>query len=98
MAKRLRENRVVLEGEWDLDRKDELAALLARLTKDSPATIDVRGVTYADSTMLSLLATLALRFEGVAITLVHPQPQVLRVLKIANFDKLFRIVEGASDR
>jgi anti-anti-sigma factor len=98
MAKQLRENRLVLEGEWDLDRKDELATLLERLTKDRPATIDVRGVSYADSTMLSLLARLALRFEGVAITLVAPQPQVLRVLKIANFDKLFQIVEGASDR
>jgi anti-anti-sigma factor len=83
---------IELHGEYDLSRKDELNELLAALPRDEAATIDLRGVTYADSTFLAALATLALRFQGVVITIMCPQPQILRVLKIVNFDKLFRIV------
>lgn len=86
-------NTLALEGEWDLARRDELQALCALLSSERPATIDIRGLTYADSTVLSALATLAVRFNGATITLLGPTPQIKRLLLMVNFDKLFRIVE-----
>lgn len=91
MAKRFN-NHVILEGEWDLSRKDELTALLATLTRDEPATIDLSGVTYLDSTALNALVMLRLKFNGLPVTLVGPNKSVRRVLKIVNFDKIFQII------
>jgi hypothetical protein len=44
-------NRVTLDGEWDLSRRDELIGLCSTLAKDGPATIDLRDCRYADSTV-----------------------------------------------
>ncbi|HEY6326868.1 MAG TPA: STAS domain-containing protein [Candidatus Cybelea sp.] len=86
-------NRVALDGAWDLARKDELTALFDGLKMDGDATIDLRGVTYADSTVLAALAGLAQRFKGITITLFRPPPQILRLLKLVEFEKLFKIVD-----
>jgi anti-anti-sigma factor len=83
-----------MAGEYDLSRKAELEALLGTLASDRPATIDLRGCTYADSTVLSILALLRVRFAEVPITLLGPTPQLRRLLKIVNFDKIFRIIES----
>jgi anti-anti-sigma factor len=93
MQEPARKNQVALEGEWDLSRKAELITLLGTLTKRGPATIDLRGCTYVDSTVLSVLAALRLKFQEVPITLLGVRPQLLRVLKIALFDQLFNIVD-----
>lgn len=68
-------NRITLDGEWDLTRKDELITLLSGLTLGRPATIDMSGCTYADSTVLSALALLRRTFEDVPIILITPQEQ-----------------------
>lgn len=94
MPEPLLKNRVALDGEWDLTRREELAALMGRLSLDGEATIDFRGCTYADSTVLSALAILRARFADKAVTLLGPSSQVKRILKIANFDRLFRIVDS----
>ena len=88
-------NRVRPDGEWDLGRRDELADLLSQLNPDDPATIDLRGCTYADSTVLSALVTLRAKFRNIPVTLLGPSAGLRRILKIANFDGLFRIVEGS---
>jgi anti-anti-sigma factor len=88
-----RKNQVALDGEWDLSRKAELIALLGTLAKNSPATIDLRECTYADSTTFSILAALQLKFREVPITLLGAQPQLRRILKIIAFDQLFNIVD-----
>jgi anti-anti-sigma factor len=82
-----------LDGEWDLTRRDELLALVVSLAPETPAVIDLRQCSYADSTVLGVLAGLRLKFGRVPITLLAPQPQVRRVLQIVNFDKLFTIAE-----
>ena len=87
-------NRISLEGEWDLARKEELIALLAGLRSGQPATIDLSRCTYADSTVLAALGLLKRTFEDVPITLIAPQSQTKRLLKITGYDKLFRIVDG----
>ncbi|HYL27989.1 MAG TPA: STAS domain-containing protein [Candidatus Nitrosotalea sp.] len=93
MAKDRHLNRVALDGEWDFSRKDELAALLGTLERDGAATIDIKGVSYADSTLLSVLAALRMKFAEVPITLLGPQPQIRRLLKLVQFDKLFNVVD-----
>jgi anti-anti-sigma factor len=85
-------NLVALDGEWDLSRKDELKALLAGLSVKLPAVIDIRGLTYLDSTVLSLLGALSLRFHKTGVTLLGPNANVLRLLKLMRFDTLFSIV------
>jgi anti-anti-sigma factor len=83
-------NVVRLEGEWDLARREELEGLLGRLTVNGEATIDLRGCTYADSTVLSALAILRVKFTDTPVTLLGPSPQLRRVLRIARFDRLFK--------
>jgi anti-anti-sigma factor len=87
-------NSIALEGEWDVTRKNELKALFNSLTTDGPATIDLRAVTYVDSTALSLLAALSLRFKNSPITLIRPNASVLRLLKLLRFNDLFHIVDA----
>jgi len=87
------DNRVSLNGEWGLDRKDELKAIFASLAERQPATIDMRGLTYFDSTGLSLLAQLVIRFGKTPVTLLGPNPFIRRVLRIMRFDQLMRIVD-----
>lgn len=86
-------HRIELEGELDLARKNELERLFNSLEKDGPLTIDLRRVTYADSTFLSVLASLALRFQEVPITLLGATPNLRRVFRVVQFDKLFQIVD-----
>src|SRR5579863_8613183 len=86
-------HRMELEGELDIARKDELTRLFDSIQKDGPLTIDVRRVTFADSTFLHLLASLAVRFQEVPITLLGATPNLRRVFAVVQFDKLFRIVD-----
>ncbi len=89
-------HRIELAGELDLSRKDELKRLFDPLEKDGPLTIDLRRVTYADSTLLHLLASLALRFQEVPITLLGATPALRRLFEIVQFDKLFQIADDGS--
>ncbi len=87
-------HRIELAGELDLSRKGELKRLFDPLQKDGPLTIDLRQVTYADSTFLHLLASLAVRFQGAPITLLGATPPLRRLFEIVRFDKLFQIADG----
>ncbi len=87
-------HRIELAGELDLSRKSELKRLFEPLQKDGPLTIDLRHVTYADSTFLHLLASLAVRFQEVPITLLGATPPLRRLFEILQFDKLFQIADG----
>ena len=46
-------NRVTLNGEWHLARREELADLFSRLSTSGRATIDLSRYAFADSTVLS---------------------------------------------
>lgn len=94
-SRSLEENRLELEGEWDLDRRAELDSLFARLRPGTQAVIDMRRLTYLDSTVLNKLAALQQRLDC-QITLLGPSPQIYRILCLVSFDKLFRIVKVSS--
>lgn len=87
-------HRIKLEGELDIARKDELKRLFDAIQRDGPLTIDLQQVTYADSTFLHHLASLAFRFQEVPITLLGATPGLRRIFDVMQFDKLFRIVDA----
>jgi anti-anti-sigma factor len=85
--------RVELDGEYDLNRKEEVAQLFASLSTDGPAVLDMSRVTYVDSTFLRELAVLHLRFKEFPVTLVGVDSNVERILRIVKFDRLFRFAD-----
>ncbi|HVR47376.1 MAG TPA: STAS domain-containing protein [Candidatus Binatia bacterium] len=86
------ENRLELEGDWDLSRREELDFLFSALRSDEPAVIDMSRATYIDSTVLHQLASVRQRFNGHQITVVANGP-VSRLLRMVAFDKMFRVVD-----
>jgi anti-anti-sigma factor len=85
---------IELSGEYDLARKQELAAEFAVLSNGDPLAIDMRRVTYVDSTFLNELATLRLRLDERSVTLVGVRPNILRILQLVKFDRFFTFSDG----
>ena len=85
--------RIQLDGEYDLSRKEELVAVLGSLSAKGPAVVDMTTVTYVDSTFLRELAGLQIRFKRWGVTLVGVSAAIKRILEITSFDQLFRIVD-----
>jgi anti-anti-sigma factor len=56
---------------------------------EGPAIVDLATVTHLSSAGLSELARVAKRVGAGTVTLANMQPQVLRVLQIVQFEKLF---------
>lgn len=80
-----------LEGEYDLTRKAEVAALFASVGDIGPIVIDMTNVSYIDSTILLELATLKSRNDGRTIKLVGLNSHIRRVFAIVKFDELFEL-------
>ena len=79
---------ITLSGEYDIARKQELAAIFGATNGES-VTIDMSDVTYVDSTFLNELASMRLRRQERPVTLVGVQPNVSRILQIAKLDRFF---------
>lgn len=62
--------------------------------KTNALTLDMFGVHYIDSSALGMLLILNGEAEknNIDVTLQGCQPDVLQVLKLANFHKIFKIV------
>jgi anti-sigma B factor antagonist len=80
---------MVTEGQFDG---------MLRAFQDGEATdieVDLRFVTFLDSSGLGLLARLrqASQLRGGSVTLLAPPAQVLRTLRIVGFDQIFSITE-----
>lgn len=89
----LSQGHVVLEGEYDLTRKQELASLFASLDGADPIEIDLSRVTYLDSTVLHELIALRARRKDGTITLAAPNPNIRRIFELTHLDQLFQITE-----
>lgn len=85
---------IELSGEYDLARKQELAALFAGIDGKTSIAIDMRRVTYVDSTFLHELITMRLRLQERSVTLVGAQPGVVRILNLAKLDRFFILQAG----
>lgn len=86
--------RIELDGEYDLSRREELSLLFAALPDTTPTVIDLSRVTYVDSTFLRELASLHFRFKENRVTLVGANSSIRRLLGLVQFDQLFCIAES----
>lgn len=89
------EHEVRLVGELDLGTAPKLRDELARLTADGArlVTVDMRELSFIDSTGLSVLITglKRLRQDGGDMTLRSPTPGTLKVLEITGLTEVFTI-------
>ena len=83
------DHHIELTGEYDIARKGELSAAFAAVANGQPVTIDMRQVSYVDSTFLGELAAMRIRPIERTVTLVGVQPNVARILRIAKLDRFF---------
>lgn len=86
---------IELAGEYDLSRRAEVDALFAQAPADRPTTIDLRRVTYMDSTVLHGLARLHARVGEHTVTLTGLNAANRRLLRITGLDALFAISDGS---
>ena len=91
-----------LRGAVDMVTEDQFDGMLLAF-QDSAATdieVDLRFVTFLDSSGLGLLARLnqASRQRGGSVTLLSPPSQVMRTLRLVGFDQIFSITESPHPR
>jgi anti-sigma B factor antagonist len=84
-----------LSGEADLSTLGQLRdALNAQISGGArQLTIDLSGLRFADSGSIRALtdAHLALRAKGGTLELVHPQPNVARILVLLGIDQVLTV-------
>ena len=88
-------NRIALKGEIDLYNSPDLAAALQRFLDNNVQTVyvDMRGVTYMDSSGLGVLISAANRLvkQSGQLFLIRPSLQVLRLLEMTRLLGFFQI-------
>lgn len=84
---------VLVEGRFDYRMYESFKASYSDLDDTSTQiNVDLSETDYMDSSALGMLLMLREHVGRAAkILLVNPTPDVMRVLTIANFDKLFAI-------
>ena len=87
------------EREWDLAASEQFAQLLAPACDRPNVIIDMSRVEYIDSSCLGKLAALrkARKPSAPQARLVVASPNVLRVLKIVGFDRLWPIFSSLDE-
>jgi anti-anti-sigma factor len=87
---------IALQGELDIERRDEIIASLQLDEGDAPILIDLSDVPYADSTVIAQL--LRFRNEATArnrrLALLIGSPQFGRVLQYAGLDQAFAVFDN----
>ncbi len=88
---------VSLTGEIDIFNSDEVKTALLEMVseKEQNVYIDCKNLSYIDSTGLSALVAVLKKVKAYSgdVTLKNLLPNVFKVIKITNLDKLF-IIEG----
>jgi len=91
---------VALSGEIDIAAVHELRTELAAFTQSGgPVVIDLRAVSFIDSSGIEALCAARRDAEGAggSVVLRSPSSAVVRVLEITGLDDLFRIEPAAAD-
>ena len=89
---------LIVDGEVDLASADRLVDAVSRMLDGSPPRLDVRKVSFLDSTGVHALIRIA-RMQGGDVELVAPSREVRRVLDLVGLDSGLpvRIVEEPSE-
>lgn len=84
---------VSVAGQFDYRIYDSFKASFSGIDNEEvTVNVDLKDTDYMDSTALGMLLMLREHVGRAAtILLLNPRPEVMRVLTIANFDKLFSI-------
>ena len=84
---------VAVSGRFDYRIYDSFKASFQGIDENrKTVNVDLSETDYMDSTALGMLLMMREHVgRAVKICLVNPPPDVMRVLTIANFDKLFSI-------
>lgn len=83
---------IMLSGEYDIARQDELNVLLEPAYSSSEVTLDMNAVTYIDSTALTCLIRLhkRLRENGDGrVRMIGARRNVRRILELTKLDLVF---------
>lgn len=79
-----------VSGEIDLSNAHQLRSALDHATRlDAPTVIDMSGVSFLDSTGLNTL--MEYRLSGARLTILHPSPQVARLLDLTAAHQVFDV-------
>lgn len=92
---------VHLSGEIDLHTSPDLRKALLKMTKQrvTPLIIDLKGVSYMDSSAIAtLVETLKamMAYKG-SLRLCNLSPRVREIFNFAKLDKVFRIYDSLQD-
>jgi anti-sigma B factor antagonist len=84
------------EGALDIATAGEFERAAAALASESAAVLDLSGVTYMDSTSLTVIVKLCKRMnaDGLAVIVVSPVPVVRRIFAITGVDRLLILVDS----
>lgn len=94
-----RVQRVALSGEIDIASRVSIVEAFDQISDCDLAIVDLRAVTYIDSTGLSTLIALKRRLRAIGgdVHLVLSDPRVIRLIQVCGFDKIFTVeIEGAA--
>ncbi len=90
---------IVLSGELEIGRRDEIQKALALLDGDEAVLVDLELATYADSTTLAAL--LRLRSEAIAsgtrLAVVVTNRQLTRLMQYAGIGKAIALYPTRAD-
>lgn len=88
---------LALTGEFDIAGASSVEQALARIEQDAPATVvlDLRGLTFMDSTALRLIiaADARAREQSRRLVLVRGPDPVHRILHMTRLDERLEIVD-----
>jgi anti-sigma B factor antagonist len=72
-----------LEGELDMATAGDLAEALRESGAEKPVHLDFAGISFMDSSGLRVILEAAAERNGGGLVILHPTPQVQRVLDIS---------------
>jgi anti-anti-sigma factor len=89
---------VVLDGELDVTTAGAVEAALPPMTEGGRCVIDLRGLSFMDSTAIHLFMRLDLqsRREGWTLALVRGTGVVAQLLEVCHLDERIAIIDDAA--
>jgi anti-sigma B factor antagonist len=86
---------LVLRGEFDLTGVQQFDDAAAAITPTGSLVLDLRDLSFMDSSGLGALMELYRRSvaEGWSLVLAAPQPQVTRLLQITGVDTRLTVID-----